>query len=510
MMPQDAGGIQPLETGHAHIVAVQVDQGQLRGHGGIGHFKGLIGGLALGGILGGAALTQQLVHLGAGIGHVVVAGAGDEALEHAVGVELGGKTGQIAVVTGLPVEARDQGDVHFHPGFLELAGQDVDDVHALFFVVAHLDGEGEALAVAGVDAVRALFPAQALHLGRELFQVIGIDVGSGVAAQRAGLDGAEGREALARQHAVHDGLLVHGVVEHRDGVLVALPEGRVEVHGHRAQVGGGEVHGGEAVLAAEGAGILGVEPGQVGLAGTQHEGLGALHGHGLVDDTLDGRHLAVIVRVALQHDHAAGRVPGDELEAAGAHGSVVGGHGVDVVALIEVGGQDAHAEIVQHGRIDPRQPDDHGALVRGRDPADVLIVAGDGGGQGLVAGQGRVGVDHVPGAEGRAVVPFDPVAQVEGIGQGLGIIVHALGQVGHGQALGVELHEPGKDDGGQFLMGAEHGVDGVLVLAGIDQGVGHVGGRGRMGGQQGQSQQAAGQQGSFHGGVPRRRARGPG
>lgn len=89
-------------------------------------------------------------------------------------------------------------------------------------------------------------------------------------------------------------------------------------------------------------------------------------------------HLAVVVLVLFQNDHAAGGVPFHELVTPGAHGVLVGGGGVDVLAREQVLGQDADGEVVQHGGVGLGQGEDHGLGVRRRDRLDVLVVAGDG------------------------------------------------------------------------------------------------------------------------------------
>ena len=172
---------------------------------------------------------------------------------------------------------------------------------------------------------------------------------------------------MAVQHAFGDGVLVQGVVQNADGVAVPLPEVGMEIHSGGTVVGGGEVDVLVAVLAPERVRILGVQPRQIRFPGLEHEGLGAFDGDGLVDDPVDVRHLAVVVLVFFQNDHAAGGVPFHELVTPGAHGVLVGGGGVDVLAREQVLGQDADGEVVQHGGVGLGQGEDHGLGVRRRD-----------------------------------------------------------------------------------------------------------------------------------------------
>ena len=329
-------------------------------------------------------------------------------------------------------------------------------------------------AVALIDAVVALDPAELRHFLGELVQIIGVDVGVLVGAQGVELDGAVSGAALTVEHVLDDGLLVDGVVQHADGVRVLGPEVRGHGHGGAAVVGGGEDPLVVAVLALKLRGVVGVQPGEIRLAGLQHGGLRALNGDGLVDQIFNVRNLVVVVGVRLHGDHAAGGVPLNELVAAGADRRLVEGAGGNVLALEQVLGDDADGEVAEHVRVILAELDGDLVVAGGLDADDVLIVRAQAAGKRIVLSQLFIGEDHVFGGEGLAVVPLDAVTQGEDIGEGV-LVIAVLGcEIGHGLAVAVILHQAGEDDVGDLIVVGEQRVDGVLVFAGVDEGVGRV------------------------------------
>ena len=242
------------------------------------------------------------------------------------------------------------------------------------------------------------------------------------------LQRAVGGHALAEEDGVDNRLPVDGIADGGDDVAVRRPVVVGEVEENAAVVRRRHVIERIAVRTGEALGVLRVKQRQIQLAGLQLHGLRVVVGDDLEDHAVDLRRAEVVVLVLHQHDRLA-RVPALELIRAGADGAAEKVGLLHVLPGEQVLREDTHRHILQKRHVRLGETESDGLRVDDGDLLDVLVVRRV---LGAVLGvhDGLDGELDVIRCERLAVVPLHALAQVEGIGIGLLVIVPRLGEAG--------------------------------------------------------------------------------
>ena len=132
-------------------------------------------------------------------------------------------------------------------------------------------------------------------------------------------------------------------------------------------------------------------------------------------------------------------------------------------------GQDGHGHILQKGHIGGGEPEGHRFLIDDGNLLHVLVVGG------VLRAVFRVhngldGEPHVLCGEGLAVVPLDPVSDVEGVGAGLLVVLPALRQAGRHLVVPVVGGQAVEEQGVDLAVLVHSGVDAGIIRAAVDQG----------------------------------------
>ena len=393
-----------------------------------------VDGVALSFVHGHSALFQQLVHFRIVIEAVVVdvgVGGVHDALEQRVrvGVAAGAHDEHIPaelLVEFIRREARPRGGEHraldnFQLGvdadFLEFFRDDFCHFHSAVVHCAGHDGHIKAVRIAS-------FRQQLLRL----FRVVGHNADRGVTRHIGRHDAVNRGFAQATVEVFADGVAVDGIADGGDDVAVRRPVVVGEVEENAAVVRRRHVIERIAVRTGEALGVLRVKQRQIQLAGLQLHGLRVVVGDDLEDHAVDLRRAEVVVLVLHQHDRLA-RVPALELIRAGADGAAEKVGLLHILSREQMLREDPHRHILQKRHVRLGEAEGDRPVVHHGDLLDILIVRRV---LGAVLGvhDGLDGELDVIRRERLAVVPLHALAQVEGIGIGLLVIVPRLGEAG--------------------------------------------------------------------------------